>query len=115
MRGERPWSQFLTYCETVAQIDGGRLRSAQLTDPRYDEELAAAIAAAPVNARPPLVGDTAEIREMRGMRNDIRLLTRALARVQVPFILGPEMPSDRLHKKSKREVFDFFRNLVKAG
>lgn len=83
-----------------------------MSDPRYDEEMAEAIAAAPANPRPPLVGDTAEVRELRGVRNDIRLLTRALARVHVPFVLGPEMPSDRLHKKSKREVFDFFRNLI---
>ncbi|WP_458317107.1 hypothetical protein [Mycolicibacterium brisbanense] len=115
VRGERPWDQFLNYCVTVAQIDGGQLRSAQLSDPRYDAALAEALANAPANPRPPLVGDTAEVREMRGIRNDIRALTRAIARVNVPFVLGPEMPSDRLHKKRKREVFDFFRNLVKGG
>lgn len=111
MRGERDWDQFLTYCTTVAQIDGSQLRAAQLSDPRYDAQMAAAIDNAPANPRPPLVGETAELRELRGVRNDIRALLRAKG-MQVPFLQGPEMPSDRLQRRRKREVFDFFRNLV---
>ncbi|MCX8559770.1 hypothetical protein OS122_02505 [Mycolicibacterium mucogenicum] len=100
---------------TIAQIDGSRLRSAQLNDSRFDKEIAEAIENAPPDARPPLVGDTAVVRELRGVRNDVRDLTRALARVPVPFIPGPEMPADRLKRVRKREVFDFFRNLTKKG
>ncbi|MCT7369464.1 hypothetical protein [Mycolicibacterium llatzerense] len=111
MRGERDWDQFLNYCTTVAQIDGSQLRAAQLTDERFDKQLAEAIDNAPTSPRPPLVGETAELRELRGVRNDIRALLRTKG-MQVSFLQGPEMPSDRLQRRRKREVFDFFRNLI---
>ncbi len=112
VRGERHWDQFLNYCITVAQIDGSQLRSAQLRDDRYDDEIEKILDSQPDNPRPPLEGDTAEVRELRAVRNDIRLLIRALGAGALPVVEGPVMPADRLQKKRRDKVFDHFDELL---
>jgi hypothetical protein len=111
VRGERSWDQFLNYCDVIAQIDGGLLRSAQMNDPRYDDEFAEILDKQPRVVRPPLAGDTAEIREMRGLRNDIRMLIAAMGGGGMKLISGPVTPAERLDKKRKHANESFFKDL----
>lgn len=95
IRGGRPWDQFLNYCDTVAQEDGGRLWAAQLADDRYDAEIERMLAERKTT-RPGLEGDTAVVRAIRELRNDIRLLIKHQLRVNLSTIKGPEGPADRI-------------------
>lgn len=105
MKGLRPWSQFLDYCETIAQIDGGRLRAAQLKDDRFDAEIEKMLAEqTDRNPRPSLEGDTAEVRALRDLSNDIRLLIRLQTGAKIPLRLGPETAVDRIAAKRKAVV-----------
>lgn len=102
MRGTRPWTQFLNHCDTVAQIEGSRLRSAQVSDPRFDHEIERLLLERKgQTSRPPLEGDTAEVRGLRTVSNDLRLLIRELAHVAVPMLEGPETPADRIAHRKK--------------
>lgn len=95
VRGQRPWDQFLNYCNTVAQHRGGRLYAAQLSDPRYFDEIKKRLAeAAGKSGRPGLEGDTAEVEWLRIVANQIRLLIRAMTQSNIEFIDGPQGPAD---------------------
>ena len=101
IRGERPWPQFLNYCNTIAQEQGGRLWAAQLSDSRFDDELEEQIAKSTDDARPPLEGDTAIVRAIRVLSNDIRLLIRLTTRVSLRSIDGPIGPDERLANRKR--------------
>lgn len=99
MRGLRPWDQFLNYCDVVAQVRGGRLHAAQLTDPRYRDEIKKRLAESDgKSTRPPLLGHTAEVDALYMVANQIRLLIRANGG-EIEFIDGPEGPADLIQQE----------------
>lgn len=100
IKGLRPWSQFLDYCDTVAQIDGSRLQAAQLNDERFLAEIEKLLHQKQQKYRPSLEGDTAEIKAIRQLSNDIRLFLRVQG-VQLPFLEGPEGPADRIRARKR--------------
>lgn len=97
IRGDRPWAQFLVYCDDIAQHEGGRLWAAQLSDERFDAEIERMLAERGTTPqRPELEGDTAVVRAIRVMSNDIRQLTRLMTKARVSYLQGPMTPADRL-------------------
>lgn len=100
IRGERPWNQFLNYCNTIAQIDGSQLQAAQLNDDRFIAEIEKLLHEKTGSSRPSLEGDTAEVKAIRQLSNDIRLFLRVQG-VQLPFLEGPEGPADRIRARRK--------------
>lgn len=100
VRGTRPWGQFLSYCSTIAQVEGGRFWAAQLNDPRHEEEVAKKMAEQ-TSDRPPLEGHTAEIRALYLVANQIRLLIQAMTQSDIGFIEGPEGPADRINARRR--------------
>lgn len=102
MKGLRPWSQFLTYCNKIANTDGTELRAAQLKDDRFDAEIEKMLAeAGKETPRPSPEGDTAVVRALRDLANDIRLLIRLQTNADIPLRLGPETAIDRIESKRK--------------
>lgn len=102
IRGQRPWAQFLVYCDDVAQREGGRLWAAQLADERYDAEIERILAErGDRKIRPGLEGDTAEVKAIRLLSNDIRRLTRLITKARIEALEGPETPADRLARRKQ--------------
>lgn len=102
IRGIRPWDQFLGYCDQIAQEQGGRFWAAQLSDPRYEAAIEQRMAeAGDGNGRPPMEGDTPEVRALRNVANQIRLLIGAITQQQIELIEGPEGPIDRINMRRK--------------
>ena len=91
-------------CRDVAQRQGSRLRAAQLRDPRYLAEMEQLLERqhkTAVEPRPTLESWTPEVEALHMVANDIRLLTRALAKIDVGFHLGPETPADIIAERKK--------------
>lgn len=78
----------------------------QLRDPVYLAEIEQLMESAPSlddERRPSLEDWTPEVEALYMVANDIRLLTRALAKVEVGFHKGPETPADIIARR-KRDV-----------
>jgi len=76
-----------------------------LKDDRFDAEIEKMLAeSGDKNSRPPLEGDTAQIRAIRDLSNDIRLLIRLQTGAEIPLRLGPETAVDRLEAKRRNLV-----------
>lgn len=103
IRGERPWPQFLNFCDAIANDDGSRLWAAQLSDERHQQAIEKMLAERKTKTRPGLEGDTALVRGIRGLSNDIRVLLRVGYGVQLPLLEGPVTPADRLAER-RREL-----------
>lgn len=81
------------------------MRAAQLKDDRFDAEIEKMLAQqTDQNPRPPLEGDTAQIRALRDLSNDIRLLIRLQTGAKLPPRLGPETAVDRIEARRKSIV-----------
>ena len=105
VRGLRPWDQFYTYCQTIAQIPGSRLRAAQLSDDRYLAEVELMMERNEMDAtqtRPPMENFTPEVEALYMVANDIRLLIRAMTQgAQVEFHPMPMTPLDRIAERKR--------------
>ncbi len=103
IRGARPWGQFLTYCDVIAQEEGGRLWAAQLSDPRFEDEIRRRLEeqTAAGRTRPPLEGYSALVKAADRVANQIRLLINAMTQSELPLFEGPEGPLDRIDASRK--------------
>jgi len=103
IRGTRPWDQFLTYCRTVAQYSGSRLRAAQLADDRYLAEIELLLedqARRPHKVRPSAENFTPEVEAIYMLGDDIRLLIQAMTKSTIGFHERPETPADRIKERN---------------
>lgn len=90
-------------CQKIANTDGTDLQAAQLADDRYDTEIEKLFHKKGRDKyRPPLAGDTAQVKAMRQVSNDIRLLLRRQG-IDIPLLEGPEGPAERI--RARRRAF----------
>jgi hypothetical protein len=115
VRGYRPWNQFLRLAQDVAQRQGSRLRAVQLRDPRYLAEVERLMEhqqATNGEPRPSLEEWTPEVEALYMVANDVRLLTRAMAKIDIGFHRGPETPADIIAARRKQVSLSKIRELT---
>ena len=88
----------------MAQRQGSRLRAAQLRDPRYLAEVEQLMEKQDtgLEPRPSLEDWTPEVEAMYLIANDIRLLIRSMAKLEIGYHKGPETPADIIAARKKQ-------------
>ena len=102
VRGVRPWSQFLNYCNTIAQLQGSQLWAVQLSDDRYlpvlEERLDGDSDDEPV--RPSLLGETALVSSLRLLTNQVLMLRAEQGKwPSVKPLKGPVYPFEKIAER----------------
>lgn len=87
-------------CNKLANTDGTELNAAMLKDERNDAEIEKLLHKQAGKYRPRLEGDTALVKAIRQLSNDLRLSMRVQG-IQLPFLEGPEGPADRIHARKR--------------
>lgn len=97
VRGRRPWSQFLNYCDRLGRTSGTDLWAVYLTDPRLDALYREQLAERDPEQvdRLPLAGFDRHAEALLELRKDMAHLIRALGRPGYPLPQGPIFPAER--------------------
>ena len=119
IRGTRPWAQFLTYANYVAEVDGSALWAAQLNDERFLPAIRARLkemAKEGVEARPPLAGYSREVDGLHRVATELRMLRAEIGRWGVaPPIPGPLFPSEKLKREEQAQEVNDLQAAVAMG
>jgi hypothetical protein len=119
VRGEKPWEQFLIYCDRLGSQQGTALWAAYLTDERLFEEYRKAWAArkdGKDDHRPSLVGFDRAAEGLMAVQAEIALLHRVTARnLAYPLPKGPLFPGERFENEDEEAEINTLHAEVAAG
>lgn len=118
VRGERPWEQFLIYCDRLGREQGTQLWAAYLTDERLFDAYRKALADKDPDEeqRPQLFGYDRVAEGLHAVSVQIALLHRAMSRnLAFPLPKGPVFPGERFATEDEdAEITDLFTDIEQA-
>lgn len=117
IRGERPWNQFLIYCDRLGSEMGTELWAAYLTDERLFSEYRKALAEKAGSVeRPGLFGFNRIAQALLAVQAEIALLHQVMARnLAYPVPKGPLFPAERFENEdTEAEVADLMSDIESA-
>lgn len=118
VRGDRPWAQFLVYANYVAQIEGGCLWAAQLSDERFLPEIRKALkekAKTNGSNRPPLMGWDRMVDMMHRVAIEIRMLRADMTHQQLSPIPGPMLPHEVIARDDREAEVSKIMTTIERG
>jgi hypothetical protein len=117
VRGEKPWDQFLIYCDRLGSQQGTELWAAYLTDERLFSEYRKALAnrGDTVN-RPGLFGFDRVTQGLLAVQTELAALHQVMARnLAYPLPKGPLFPAERFAEEdTEAEVNDLMADIESA-
>jgi hypothetical protein len=118
VRGERPWEQFLIYCDRLGRTQGTELWAAYLTDERLFDEYRKSLRDRDPDdeRRPGLFGYDRVAEGLHGLEVQVASLIRVMARnLAYPLPKGPMFPSERFASEDEQaEVIDLFADIERG-
>jgi hypothetical protein len=117
IRGEKPWAQFLIYCDRLGSQQGTELWAAYLTDERLFSEYRKALAnRGDTVQRPGLFGFDRIAEGLLAVQAEIALLHQVTARnFAYPVPKGPVFPAERFESEDAEvEVADLMTDIESA-
>lgn len=118
VRGERPWPQFLIYCDRLGRTQGTELWAAYLTDERLFDEYRKSLAVRNPDEeqRPSLFGYDRNAEGLHAIAVQVASLIRVMARnLAYPLPKGPVFPSERFASEDEQaEVNDLLAHIERA-
>lgn len=119
IRGERPWTQFLNYCDRLGRTQGTELWAAYLNDERLFDAYRKEIEKADEDKaehRPSLIGFDRLSEGLHGLQVEIAVLNRALTRNPAyPIPKGPVFPKERFEAEAQEAQVIHLSSAVQAA
>lgn len=118
VRGEKPWGQFLIYCDRLGREQGTELWAALLNDerlfPAYRKALAERVE--DTVSRPSLAGFDRVAEGLLAVRTELALLHQVTARnLAYPLPKGPLFPAERFEEEEEQASLGNLRAEVERG
>jgi hypothetical protein len=120
IRGSRPWSQFLNYCEyLIENVDGCALWAGQLNDERFlpmIEQRLRDIRKTGEQTRPSLTGYSREVDGLHRVATELRMLRAEIGKWgTAPPILGPVFPTEKIQNQWDAQEVSDLSEAIEAG
>lgn len=118
VRGEKPWTQFLNYCDRLGRTQGTELWAAYLTDERLFDSYRKQLASGDDTKehRPSLTGFDRIAEGLHGMQVEIAVLNRVLTRNPAyPIPKGPVFPKERFDAAAQEAEVIHLSSAVQAA